>query len=73
MKRKTSQKRRAGTPVRSKGWLDSCDYCASQEDGGHYCLLHSRQMKNMDMLRCSDWTPNGGVDRPAKAGERGEL
>lgn len=45
------------TVVRAKDWLDSCDFCASQEDGGHYCLLHSRQMKNMNTLRCSDWTP----------------
>ncbi|MFA5378117.1 MAG: hypothetical protein WC455_20360 [Dehalococcoidia bacterium] len=49
--------RRAGTPVRSKGWLDSCDWCDSQEEGQHYCLLHSRMMKNMDTHRCSDWTP----------------
>ena len=57
MKRKNSQQGSAGTPVRSKGWLDSCDHCSNQEDGGHYCLMHSRTMKNMDTLRCSDWTP----------------
>jgi len=33
----------------------SCDACSSQE-GRHYCLLHSRQMKNMDLLRCDDFT-----------------
>ena len=34
----------------------SCDHCASQENG-HYCLLHSRPMKNMNIQRCADWTP----------------
>jgi hypothetical protein len=33
----------------------SCDACASQE-GRHYCLLHSRIMKNMDATRCDDWS-----------------
>jgi len=33
----------------------SCDTCASQE-GHHYCLLHTVQIKNMDTVRCSDWT-----------------
>ena len=32
-----------------------CDTCASQEDR-HYCLLHSQQVKNMDILVCDDWT-----------------
>lgn len=32
----------------------SCDNCQSQE-GRHYCLLHSRQVKNMDTVRCKDW------------------
>ena len=44
------------TIVASKGWSDSCDFCASQE-GRHYCLLHARPMKNMDTIRCADWTP----------------
>jgi hypothetical protein len=35
--------------------FESCDYCASMEP--HYCLLHSRQMKNMDTVRCCDWMP----------------
>jgi tRNA U34 5-carboxymethylaminomethyl modifying enzyme MnmG/GidA len=33
----------------------SCDTCVSQE-GHHYCLLHTFQIKNMDTVRCSDWT-----------------
>jgi hypothetical protein len=36
-------------------WLTSCDNCASQEVGGHYCLLHGQQMRDMDLLTCSDW------------------
>lgn len=39
----------------SKSWMESCDHCASQEDGGHYCLLHSEQVKNMDTVCCDDW------------------
>lgn len=35
-------------------WMKSCDFCNSQE-GGHYCLLHTRQMKNMNLLTCPDW------------------
>lgn len=46
-----------GVVVPSIDWFDSCDYCDCQEAGGHYCLLHSRQMKNMHTLRCSDWEP----------------
>lgn len=30
-------------------WFQSCDFCASQE-GSHYCLLHSCEVKNMDLL-----------------------
>lgn len=33
----------------------SCDTCDSQE-GRHYCLLHTETIKNMDTVRCSDWT-----------------
>ncbi|MFA5187545.1 MAG: hypothetical protein WC551_13785 [Patescibacteria group bacterium] len=58
-----------GEAVPSNGLFDSCDYCASQEDGGHYCLLHSRTMKNMDTLRCSDWTPK---PEPKKANTQAE-
>ena len=31
-----------------------CDHCDSQE-GNHYCLLHGKQMKNMDISTCPDW------------------
>jgi hypothetical protein len=39
-----------------------------------HCLVHSRQMRDMDTMRCSDWTPE---DEPEKdndriGGERGE-
>lgn len=40
---------------KARRWEESCDYCESQE-GGHYCLLHSLPMKNMDLQRCDDWT-----------------
>ena len=33
----------------------SCDQCDCQEDGGHYCLLHGVQMKNMNIMTCDDW------------------
>lgn len=32
----------------------SCDNCDSQE-GRHYCLHHSQQVRNMDIVRCFDW------------------
>ncbi len=36
-------------------WWTSCDFCESQEEGGHYCLLHGIFVKNMDRKRCNDW------------------
>ena len=33
----------------------TCDDCDSQE-GRHYCLLHTVQVKNMDIVRCGDFT-----------------
>ena len=41
--------------IPAKTWADSCDCCASQE-GRHYCLLHTKVIKNMDTVRCKDWT-----------------
>lgn len=35
----------------------TCDNCDSQE-GHHYCLLHGKIMKNMDINCCPDWTEN---------------
>ena len=40
--------------VRSKYWLDSCDFCEAQEEGGHYCLLHSCQLKNANLWTCPE-------------------
>lgn len=40
----------------SKAWIYSCDFCAHQDSGGHYCLLHSRVLEDMDITRCADWT-----------------
>jgi len=37
----------------AKCYEESCDTCDSQE-GSHYCLLHSIQIKNMDLMRCKD-------------------
>ena len=31
-----------------------CDTCNAQKDG-HYCLLHSKFVKNMDIDSCDDW------------------
>ncbi len=36
-------------------WLVSCDNCASQEDGKHYCLLHGCTVLDMDTTTCADW------------------
>jgi hypothetical protein len=33
---------------------DTCDDCDAQE-GQHYCLLHSKMIKNMDLKRCDDF------------------
>lgn len=41
--------------VRSKSLLDSCDFCEAQEEGGHYCLLHSCQLKNANLWTCQDF------------------
>jgi hypothetical protein len=41
--------------VRSKSWLDSCDFCEAQDEGGHYCLLHSCQLKNANLWTCPDF------------------
>ena len=38
----------------------SCDTCESQEEGRHYCLLHGVQVKNMDIVRCTDWSQDEG-------------
>lgn len=43
-----------GAVVDRKPWAPSCDDCVSQ-NGGHYCLMHSRPMKNMNLYRCGDW------------------
>jgi len=48
------------TLIKSIGWFASCDFCESQEEGGHYCLLHSCIIKNMDTVRCEDYKPRNG-------------
>jgi len=35
--------------------MKTCDDCESQEEGRHYCLLHGKAMKNMDIKGCSDF------------------
>jgi hypothetical protein len=32
----------------------TCDDCVYQEDR-HYCLLHTIQIKNMDIMRCGNF------------------
>lgn len=34
----------------------TCDNCSSQE-GRHYCLLHSKIVKNMDISSCEYFEP----------------
>ena len=41
--------------VRSKPLLHSCDFCEAQEEGGHYCLLHSCQLQNANLWTCPDF------------------
>ena len=43
-----------GAVVERKPWEPSCDDCVIQE-GRHYCLMHSRPMKNMNLYRCGYW------------------
>lgn len=43
-------------PIMDATKIKSCDTCDYQE-GHHYCLLHTRQVKNMDIVRCRDWAP----------------
>lgn len=40
--------------IEAEDWFHSCDYCRAQE-GGHYCLLHSVQVGNMDKTTCAEW------------------
>ena len=39
---------------KTKDPLKSCDTCESQE-GHHYCLLHTKTLKNMNIIYCNDW------------------
>lgn len=41
--------------VTAKNYLRSCDYCAHQCDGKHYCNARGIPMKNMDTLTCNLW------------------
>lgn len=43
------------TLFKASDWESSCDNCTSQE-GGHYCLLYSIDIKNMDIWRCGDYS-----------------
>lgn len=54
--------RYAFEPRHTKVWLRSCDFCRYQEDGGHYCLLYSRQVKNMDITHCWEWWNREGSE-----------
>ena len=37
-----------------------CDHCEHQEEGGHYCLFHSRTVKNMNINSCPEFTERVG-------------
>jgi hypothetical protein len=43
---------------RAEHWERTCDDCNNQEEGKHYCLLHSITVKNMDIMRCEDFEYN---------------
>ena len=66
-----------GTGKEYMHWIDalnddeSCANCDSMEDGGHYCLLHTKQVKNANIVRCPCWTPQRKADDvPNAPGER---
>lgn len=46
--------------LKPSGKFKSCDNCVAQE-GRHYCLLHSKQIKNMDASRCDKWEARSQV------------
>lgn len=48
-------------PEESKGMC--CDSCASQE-GLHYCLLHGKPMRDMNISVCEDWTARIAETKP---------
>jgi len=50
----TKKPKRCGAIKSTRVWAKSCDFCFAQE-GRHYCLLHDRVMKNMNIKRCDDW------------------
>jgi len=33
-----------------------CDHCAYQEEGGHFCMLHGKSVKNMNINSCADFS-----------------
>lgn len=41
--------------IPASDWLTSCDNCAAQEDGGHYCLLYGIPVTDMDVTTCDRW------------------
>ena len=46
-----------------------CDTCSGQE-GLHYCLVRTTQVKNMNIMTCDEWAskiPNDKVDAPSGA------
>lgn len=47
------------------GKRESCETCVAQE-GRHYCLLHGKFVKNMDITKCKDW--EGEPDEPKEKG-----
>ena len=59
-------------------WIDalnddeSCANCDSMEDGGHYCLLHTKQVKNANIVRCPCWTPQRKADDVPNARNDGQ-
>lgn len=58
-----------GAPLRcwklrvSHSWYYSCDFCSSQE-GSHYCLLHTCQIKDMNLKTCDDWQDKDSLSNP---------
>lgn len=46
------------TVAEAKSEAESCDNCEHQEEGGHYCLMHGKQMRDMNCHTCPLFSEN---------------
>ena len=64
---------RSGSPLRLRNckWENSCDNCTHQE-GRHYCLFWSVQIRDMDIRRCSSFDERPHREIISKANVSGQ-